>query len=140
MLKITTHNVYETEKTGFALAKTLKPGNIVALKGELGAGKTAFVRGLARGLGYEGEVTSPTYALVHEYRGKVPLFHFDMYRINDMDALYSTGFFDFLDENSIIAIEWSENIEFALPKNKISVTLSYGKNENDRKIFIEKAE
>lgn len=138
MLKITSHNTDETEKAGLALAKTLQAGDIVALKGGLGAGKTAFVRGLARGLGFDGEVTSPTYALMHEYTATLPLLHFDMYRINDMEALYSTGFFDFLDTNSVIAIEWSENIEFALPKGKITVTLSYGISENERVILIEK--
>lgn len=88
----------ETENTGFSLAKTVEVGSVVALFGELGAGKTAFVRGFARGMGIDAEVTSPTFALVNEYRsGKKALCHFDMYRITGWDDLYSTGYFDYLD-------------------------------------------
>ncbi len=137
MLKITSRNVVETEKTGYVLAKTINAGDVVALSGELGAGKTAFVRGLARGLGFDGDVTSPTYATVHQYSGKVNIFHFDMYRINDKDSLHSIGFYDYLDESSVIAIEWSENIEFALSKKRINITLTYGQQENERIILIE---
>ena len=113
----------ETENIGFSLGKTVEVGSVVALFGELGAGKTAFVRGFARGMGIDAEVTSPTFALVNEYRsGKKALCHFDMYRITGWDDLYSTGYFDYLDAGATLIIEWSENIENALPDNSIKVT------------------
>ena len=128
----------ETENIGFSLAKTVEVGSVVALFGELGAGKTAFVRGFARGMGIDAEVTSPTFALVNEYRsGKKALCHFDMYRITGWDDLYSTGYFDYLDAGATLIIEWSENIENALPDNSIKVTFKPGKNENERIIQIE---
>lgn len=137
MLKITSHNVNETENCGKAFAKILNAGDFVALYGDLGAGKTAFIRGLGKGIGFGGEVTSPTFALIHEYVGEKTIIHFDMYRINDIDSLYSIGFYDFLDGNNIIATEWSENIPFALPKSYYKVTLQYGENEEERMIAID---
>ena len=127
----------ETENIGFSLAKTVEVGSVVALFGELGAGKTAFVRGFARGMGIDAEVTSPTFALVNEYRsGKKALCHFDMYRVSSFDELYSTGFFDYMNEDNILAIEWSENILGALPKETIFVRIQPGENENERVITI----
>jgi tRNA threonylcarbamoyladenosine biosynthesis protein TsaE len=113
----------ETEALAETLAARLKPGDVLAFRGGLGAGKTAFVRGLARGLGVSGQVSSPTFALVHEYGGAVPLYHFDMYRVEDWQSLYSTGFFDYLDSGGILAVEWSENIENALPEGTITITI-----------------
>ena len=109
--------------SGFAesFAKTLKAGSVVAFEGDLGAGKTAFVRGLARGLGCLDSVSSPTFAIVNEYDGALPLFHFDMYRISGWEDLYSTGFFDYIELGAVLACEWSENIENALPENTIFV-------------------
>ena len=104
----------------------------------MGMGKTAFVRGLARGLGIDAEVTSPTFALVHEYDGTPPLYHFDMYRVTSWDSLYSTGFFDYLDAGGILAVEWSENIEGVLPEDAIRVEFRRGESENERIITIEK--
>lgn len=132
-----TRSAAETEALGACLAQRLAPGSVVALFGGLGAGKTAFTRGLARGLRCEGEVSSPTYALVHEYPGPLPLAHFDMYRVAGLDDLESTGFYDYLEQPCAMAIEWSENIEDALPEGCIRVTLSYGEGENDRVITIE---
>lgn len=114
MLRVTTNSVQETEQFAQSFSKKLQPGDILAFTGGLGAGKTAFVRGLAEGLGCTGEVSSPTFSLVHEYEGAVALYHFDMYRIHTMDELYSTGFFDYLDQGGIMAIEWSENIASVL--------------------------
>ena len=131
-----THSAADTEALAAAFAKTLKPGDVIAYRGDLGAGKTAFTRGLARGLEVDGEVSSPTFALVHEYPGNPPLIHFDMYRVTTFDDLYTTGFFDYLDGNNILVIEWSENIEAALPEETITVSLEVT-GENDRSITIE---
>lgn len=131
-----THSPAETEAAAKKFAETLRGGEVLAFRGGMGAGKTAFVRGLADGLQVQGEVSSPTFALVHEYPGKIPLYHFDMYRITDWDDLYSTGFFDYLDQpNAVLAIEWSEQIEDALPEHTIFITLEHLSDE-ERKITI----
>ena len=135
---IRTKSVQETEAAGEALAKALRGGCIIAFFGGMGMGKTAFVRGLARGLGIDAEVTSPTFALVHEYGGTPPLYHFDLYRVTSWDGLYSTGFFDYLDAGGILAVEWSENIEGVLPEDAIRVEFRRGESENERIITIEK--
>ena len=114
-----TDSVNKTEEYGEKLAKELKAGDVVAMFGGMGMGKTQLVRGLARGLGLDAEVSSPTFSLVHDYGGTPPLVHFDMYRVSGWDDLYSTGFYDYLDMGAILAIEWSENIEQALPENAI---------------------
>lgn len=131
------HSTKETEQIAADFAENLRAGDVIAYTGDLGAGKTAFTRGLAKGLGITEEVSSPTFALVHEYRGNgLVLYHFDMYRISGFDDLYSTGFFDYLDEpNAILAIEWSENIDGILPPETITVSIS-STGENDRKIQI----
>ena len=126
-----THNEFETEALGARLAETLSPGAVVAYQGGLGMGKTAFTRGLCRGLGITEGVSSPTFALVNEYRGKFPVYHFDMYRVTSWEDLYSTGFFDYLD-NGVLVIEWSENIEGALPEDAVRITISRGEHENQR--------
>lgn len=114
-MQFITHSPEETEKIGAALAKKLKPGTVIAYRGELGAGKTAFTRGLARGLGYLDAVTSPTYTIVNEYLGgRLPLFHFDMYRLRSADDLWDIGWEDYLDRGGICAVEWSENVAEAL--------------------------
>lgn len=105
----------QTEEVGEKLAKALKPGAVIAYKGDLGAGKTAFTRGLARGLGADEQVTSPTYTIVNEYlSGRMPLFHFDMYRLSCSDDLFDIGWEDYLDRNGVCAVEWSENVADAL--------------------------
>ncbi|WP_040197351.1 tRNA (adenosine(37)-N6)-threonylcarbamoyltransferase complex ATPase subunit type 1 TsaE [Candidatus Soleaferrea massiliensis] len=132
-----THSYQETLEVAERLAALLRPGDVIAFKGGLGAGKTAFVTGLAKGLGIESDVQSPTFAIVNEYRGKaVTLYHFDMYRIETYEDLYSTGFFDYLETGAILAIEWSENIEGVLPENVIEITLSPGEDENSREITV----
>lgn len=132
------HSARETEQIAADFAATLHSGDVIAYRGEMGAGKTAFTRGLCRGLGLSDHVSSPTFALVHQYgNGAHALYHFDMYRVETFEDLYSTGFFDYLDYGGILAIEWSENIEAVLPKNAITVELK--KVENDpqqREIFI----
>ena len=112
----------QTEEFGAQLGKSLKAGDVVALFGDLGAGKTAFTRGLAHGMGFDGEVSSPTFALVHEYPADIPIYHFDMYRITDDDSLYAVGFYDYFDRGGIIAAEWCENIPFALPERRYEIS------------------
>lgn len=134
------NSVEETEEFAREMGQDLKAGAVIALFGGLGAGKTAFVRGLAKGLQIESDVSSPTFAIVHEYKSKEKtLCHFDMYRIDSWDDLYSTGFFDYLDEGAVLAIEWSENIENALPQNAIKVHIEKS-GESERTIKVEKGE
>ena len=114
-MRFVTHNPEETEALGTQLAMQLRPGDVIAYFGDLGAGKTAFTRGLARGLEIEEPVTSPTYTIVNEYlSGKMPLFHFDMYRLESSDELFDIGWEDYLARGGICAVEWSENVEDAL--------------------------
>ena len=131
-MRIVTNSTAETESLGERLAARLKGGEVLALFGPMGMGKTAFTRGLARGLGVQGGVSSPTFALVHEHAGKIPLYHFDMFRVTSWDDLYSTGFFDYLESDGVLVIEWSENIEGALPENAVRITVSPGETENQR--------
>lgn len=112
-------SVIETEEYGKRLATELGAGTVVALFGGMGMGKTALVRGIAAGLNLTAEVSSPTFALVHDYGGRPPLVHFDMYRVTGWEDLYSTGFFDYLDAGAILVVEWSENIVSALPDDAI---------------------
>ena len=132
----TTNSPAQTEAIGAALGAILPAGTILAYRGDLGAGKTAFTRGLARGLGYLEPVTSPTYTIVNEYLGgRLPLFHFDMYRLRSAEDLWDIGWEDYLDRNGICAVEWSENVEEAL-EGAISVTIEKT-GEESRKITIE---
>lgn len=138
MLKFVTNSADETKELGIKIAGGLKSGDVVAMFGSMGMGKTAFTHGLAEGLGIDSrQVSSPTFALVHEYNGKNTLYHFDMYRIESWDDLYSTGFFDYLDYGGILAVEWSENIENALPDNSIRIYFEKGENENQRIITVD---
>ena len=131
-----TNSPEETEKIGAALAQTLEPGAVIAYRGDLGAGKTAFTRGLARGLGYTDSVTSPTYTIVNEYLGgRLPLFHFDMYRLHSADDLWDIGWEDYLDRGGVCAVEWSENVQEALEG---AITVSIAKlDDTTRRITIE---
>ena len=132
-------SVQMTEEYGKQLAKELQGGTVLALFGGMGMGKTALVRGIAAGLGLSAEVSSPTFALVHDYGGRPPLVHFDMYRVTGWEDLYSTGFFDYLDAGAILVVEWSENIEGALPENAVKITISRGESDNQRIFEIEGA-
>ena len=136
-MEIVTGSPAETEALAQRLAAKLKGGEVLALFGGLGMGKTAFTRGLARGLGVVDEVSSPTFALVHEYQGRLPIYHFDMYRVENWDDLYSTGFFDYLDTGAVLVIEWSENIESALPECAIRISIRRGEEDNQRIFQIE---
>lgn len=127
----------DTENIGKALGEKIKSGVVIAFLGGLGMGKTCFTRGLALGLGSTDTVTSPTFALVNEYlSGTLPLYHFDMYRISGWEDLYSTGFFDYIEQGGVLACEWSENIENALPENTVFVKFER-LSDTERKITIE---
>ncbi|MBR1730808.1 MAG: tRNA (adenosine(37)-N6)-threonylcarbamoyltransferase complex ATPase subunit type 1 TsaE [Ruminococcus sp.] len=129
-------SVEQTEQFAEEFSKGLNGTEIIAMYGELGAGKTAFARGLSKGLGVEDVVSSPTFAIVNEYQGIYPIYHFDMYRIESWNDLDSIGFFDYIG-NGVIIIEWSENIEGALPDDVIKVNIIKTDDENERIIKIE---
>lgn len=131
MMEFVSHNLEETEKFAMSLSEFLKGDEVIALFGDLGAGKTTFVRGLCKGLGIDSGVHSPTFAIVNEYSGKFPVYHFDMYRITSEDDLYSTGFYDYL-RQGVVIIEWSENIEDSIPADALRIELKYGEDENSR--------
>lgn len=131
MMQITTHSADETQALGQKLASRLAPGDVIAYFGDLGAGKTAFTRGLAQGLGITDPVTSPTYTIVNEYlSGRIPLFHFDMYRLSSSDELFDIGWEDYLSRGGVCAVEWSENVEDAL-QDAIRVTIEKDADELD---------
>ena len=138
-MEFITKSPAQTECVGEALAKHLSAGAVIAYRGDLGAGKTAFTRGLARGLGITESVTSPTYTIVNEYLGgRLPLFHFDMYRLGGEDELFDIGWEDYLERGGVCAVEWSENVPEAM-ENAISVTI-FRLDEDTRKIVIEGGE
>ena len=138
-MELITNSPIETEKVGEALGKVLQPGSILAYEGDLGAGKTAFTRGLARGLDAKEQVTSPTYTIVNEYlSGRIPLFHFDMYRLHSSDDLWGIGWDDYLDRGGVCAVEWSENVTDAM-ENAIWVTI-HKLGEDSRRITLEGGE
>lgn len=137
MLRFISDGVSDTEAIAEKLGKKLRSGNVVAYFGGLGMGKTAFTRGLAKGMGISADVSSPTFAIVNDYGGTPPLVHFDMYKVESWDDLYSSGFFDYLDMGAVLAVEWSENIENALPDDTIRITIEKGQADNQRIITIE---
>lgn len=135
-MEFITHSPMETEQLGQKLGQTLPAGTVIAYRGDLGAGKTAFTRGLARGLGITDPVTSPTYTIVNEYlNGRLPLFHFDMYRLHSADDLFDIGWDDYLERGGICAVEWSENVTEAM-EDAITVTIQKI-GEESRKITLE---
>ena len=130
------HSPEETEHIGEMLGRRLRPGTVVAYRGGLGMGKTAFTRGLARGLGCAGRVTSPTFTIVNEYDGATPLFHFDMYRLGSSDELFDIGWEDYLTRGGVCAVEWSERVDDAMPADTLWVDIARGTDEGDRIISI----
>ena len=134
-MEFVTNSPEETEELGERLGRALSPGDVVAFTGDLGAGKTAFTRGIARGLGIGDRVTSPTFAIVNEYEGgRLPLFHFDMYRLTSSDELFDIGWEDYLARGGVCAVEWSENVTEAM-EDAVSVTIDV-LGENTRRITI----
>lgn len=128
----------KTKRIAANLAGTLQGGEVIAFYGDLGQGKTCFVTGLAEGLGFKGEVSSPTFAIINEYiGGRLNLYHFDMYRVSGWDDLYSTGYFEYMESGGVLAVEWSENIEAALPDDTIRITIKRI-DETTREITIDR--
>ena len=131
------NNEAETEELGARLAARLPDGAVVAMYGDLGAGKTAFVRGMARGLGLDCRVSSPTFTIVNEYEGgRLPLFHFDLYRLGSSDELFDIGWEDFLRRGGICAVEWSENVADALEPDTVFIDIRRGEGPEDRVITV----
>ena len=136
MIEFISRNDNDTEQIAAKLADKLIGGEVIAFRGDLGAGKTCFTRGLASGLGFTGTVNSPTFSIVNEYLGgRLNLYHFDMYRVENWEDLYSTGFFEYIDMGGVVAAEWSENIDGALPENTIYITIEKI-DDNTRNIKI----
>ena len=139
-MEFATHSREETEALGGRLAGALKTGRVVAFTGDLGAGKTAFISGMAKALGVEDRVTSPTFTIVNEHEGgRLPLFHFDMYRLGSADELFHIGWEDYLGRGGICAVEWSENVAEAIEPDAVRVSIRRGEGDDDRIITIEGA-
>ena len=139
MAEIISHSQLETEEIGQKLAEKLPGGSVVAMYGDLGAGKTAFVRGMAKGMGLSCRVSSPTFTIVNEYLGERELIHFDMYRLSSADELFDIGWEDYLSRGAVCAVEWSENVQDAFFGDEIVVRIEK-LNDTDRKILIEGVE
>ncbi len=138
-IEIITNSEAETTAVGAKLGALMTPGKVIAMYGDLGAGKTAFVRGLARGMGLSARVSSPTFTIVNEYLGKVPLFHFDMYRLSGPDELFEIGWEDYLERGGVCVVEWSENVDDIFQPDTVKITIEK-LGETRRKITIEGAE
>ena len=137
-MEFITHSREETAALGARLADALDSGRVVAFTGDLGAGKTAFVSGMAQALGVEERVTSPTFTIVNEYEGgRLPLFHFDMYRLDGADELFHIGWEDYLARGGVCAVEWSENVAEAIEPDAVWVSIRRGEGNDDRVITIE---
>jgi tRNA threonylcarbamoyladenosine biosynthesis protein TsaE len=137
-MEFITHSPEETASLGARLAQVLRAGDVVAFTGDLGAGKTAFVSGMARGLGIEDRVTSPTFTIVNEYEGgRLPLFHFDMYRLGSADELFDVGWEDYLARGGVCAVEWTENVAEAIEPDAVRVSIRRGDDESSRIIHIQ---
>ena len=138
-MTVITKSPEQTELLGKKLAELLRPGDVIAYYGDLGAGKTAFTRGLAAGLGIREAVTSPTYTIVNEYlSGRMPLFHFDMYRLSSSEELFDIGWEDYLSRGGVCAVEWSEQVADALPEGTVYVTLTrHPEHDGWRSITVE---
>ena len=133
--EIITHSAEETEGVGMSLAEKAGPGAVIAMRGGLGAGKTAFVRGFASAMGVSDRVTSPTFTIVNEYEGRIPIFHFDMYRLSGSDELFEIGCEDYIARNGVCIVEWSENTDDIFDSGTITVTIEK-LSDSDRKITI----
>ena len=139
MSEYISHSEHDTEDIGASFARTLKGGTVVAMYGDLGAGKTAFVRGMARGMGLDCRVSSPTFTIVNEYLGERELIHFDMYRLSSADELFDIGWEDYLNRGAVCAVEWSENVEDAFDGSEIRIRFEK-LSDTERRITVEGGE
>ena len=136
MIDIITHSSKETQDLGYRLGTLLKEGDIVCLVGDLGAGKTTLTQSIAKGLGVEDYVTSPTFTLINEYSGRYMLYHFDLYRLNSIDEIYDLGYEEYFFSQGVCIIEWADILQENLPLERLNIFIERGKEDNDRKILI----
>lgn len=137
MLIIDSYSHNDTKKIGKAIGELLRSGDIICLTGDLGAGKTAFSSGLALGMGIEEDIVSPTYTIVHEYQAHLPLYHFDVYRIEDVEEMYDLGYEDYFYGNGVTVIEWASLIEKIIPRENLWIDIKIGDSENHRRIYLD---
>lgn len=137
MLRFTTESAEETSRIGEQLGKLLSKGNIICLSGDLGAGKTAFTKGIAKGLGVKDYVTSPTYTIINEYEGRLPLYHFDVYRLNDVEEMYELGYEEYFFGDGVVVLEWADIVKDIIPKERLWITILNTKGDNSREILME---
>ncbi|HOE57844.1 MAG TPA: tRNA (adenosine(37)-N6)-threonylcarbamoyltransferase complex ATPase subunit type 1 TsaE [Bacillota bacterium] len=137
MLKLNTESVEETLQIGEQLGKLLDKGNIVCLSGDLGAGKTSFAQGIAKGLGVKDYVTSPTYTIINEYEGRLPLYHFDVYRLNDVEEMHELGYEEYFFSDGVVVLEWADMVRDIIPGERLWITILNTKGDNSREIIIE---
>lgn len=135
-MRILTGSEEETVKVGAVIGGKLKPGDVISLNGDLGAGKTYITKGIAKGLGVDDYITSPTFIIVNEYEGRIPLYHFDVYRINDIDEMYEIGFEEYLYGNGVCIVEWGKIVEELMPENTINIDINKI-DDNTREIIID---
>jgi tRNA threonylcarbamoyladenosine biosynthesis protein TsaE len=136
MYKFISNSPKDTEKLGYKLGKALKSGDILCLLGDLGAGKTALTKAIAKGLGIDDYVTSPTFTIINEYNGRLPLYHFDVYRLMSIDELYDLGYEEYFYSNGITIIEWADKIEEILPEDTINIHINRTLNQNEREFIF----
>jgi tRNA threonylcarbamoyladenosine biosynthesis protein TsaE len=137
MLRFITESAEETSNIGEQLGRLLIKGNIICLSGDLGAGKTAFTKGIAKGLGVEDYVTSPTYTIINEYQGRLPLYHFDVYRLNDVEEMYELGYEEYFFGDGIVVLEWADIVRDIIPGDRLWITILNTKGDNSREIIME---
>jgi tRNA threonylcarbamoyladenosine biosynthesis protein TsaE len=137
MLKLITESAEETSNIGEQLGRLLSSGNIICLSGDLGAGKTAFTKGIAKGMGIEDYVTSPTYTIINEYEGRLPLYHFDVYRLNDVEEMYELGYEEYFFGDGVVVLEWADIVRDIIPGERLWITILNTKGDNSREIIIE---
>lgn len=136
MLKVSTNSPEETKELGYRLGKNLKAGDIICLVGDLGAGKTTLTQSIAKGLDVDEYVTSPTFTLINEYEGRYPVYHFDVYRLNDVDEMYDLGYEEYFYSGGVTLIEWGNLIEEMLPQNRLNIKIKRGNENNKREVLI----
>ena len=135
-LEFISDNRDETIELGKKLGRLLKAGDIILLIGDLGSGKTVFAKGIAEGMGISGYITSPTFTLVNEHKGKITLFHFDLYRLISYEELYDIGYEEYFYGNGVCIIEWPERLGPLLPENRLEVLIKKGIEEDERSIYL----